>query len=81
MLVDYISSSKTCEWATPQKLFDDLNAEFHFTVDVAADDTNHKCERYYTIKDDGLSHSWGGATSMVQSPIWQGDRQVGAESI
>lgn len=65
MIADYISSSKTYEWATPQKLFDDLNAEFHFTVDVAADDTNHKCPKYYTKKDDGLKQSWGGAESMV----------------
>lgn len=27
-------TSKTQEWATPQKVFDELDAEFHFTLDL-----------------------------------------------
>lgn len=33
---DACFSSKTCEWETPQDLFDQLNDEFHFTLDVCA---------------------------------------------
>lgn len=51
-------SSKTDQWATPQDFFDDLNAEFDFTLDVAADSTNHKCANYYSKEVDGLSQSW-----------------------
>ena len=53
-------SSKSMEWGTPQALFDELNAEFHFTVDVAASEHNAKCTRFFTAKDDGLCQDWGG---------------------
>ena len=47
-------------WETPQRLFDELDAEFHFTLDAAASDENHKCARYFTQNDDGLRQNWGG---------------------
>lgn len=53
-------SSKTDEWATPQSLFDRLDGGFHFTLDAAANEGNHKCERYYTPEMDGLSLPWEG---------------------
>lgn len=43
-------SSDKDYWETPQSLFDELNAEFNFTLDAAASDANHKCERYFTKK-------------------------------
>lgn len=33
-------------WSTPQHVFDKLNAEFHFTVDLCADSVNRKCEAF-----------------------------------
>lgn len=63
MAVHY--SSKTDDWATPQDFFDQLNKEFHFTLDPCADEQNHKCEKFYTKKQDGLSHDWGGTQSFV----------------
>jgi phage N-6-adenine-methyltransferase len=48
------------EWETPQDFFDHLNAEFHFTLDVAAQPTNAKCPRYFTPEDDGLAQPWEG---------------------
>lgn len=33
-------------WQTPRALFDELDKEFHFTLDGAADETNHLCERW-----------------------------------
>ena len=53
-------SSRTEEWATPQDLFDQLNAEFGFTLDTAACAENAKCPRFYTKEDDGLSKPWEG---------------------
>jgi hypothetical protein len=41
-------ASATDEWSTPQPLFDLLNSEFHFTLDVCATEKNAKCERYFT---------------------------------
>lgn len=53
-------SSKSDDWATPQKLFDELNEKYQFTLDPCSSEENHKCSKYYTIKDDGLTKSWGG---------------------
>ena len=53
-------SSKSDEWATPQSFFDELDSEFHFDLDAAADDLNHKCSRYFTKETDGLTQNWGG---------------------
>ena len=51
-------SSKTPEWSTPQYLFDELNSEFHFTLDPCAVPENAKCAKFYTKEDDGLAQSW-----------------------
>lgn len=53
-------SSKSAEWETPQNLFDKLNEEFHFSLDVCATPENTKCEHYYTSEQDGLSQPWKG---------------------
>ena len=46
------------EWATPDAFFDALHAEFHFTLDAAASEENHKTPDYLTIEDDALTYSW-----------------------
>jgi site-specific DNA-methyltransferase (adenine-specific) len=61
-------SSQTNEWGTPHDTFDELNKEFNFTIDVAASKDNHKCERYYTKEQDGLTQSWGGETVFLNPP-------------
>lgn len=53
-------SQATCEWETPQDFFDRLNEEFRFTLDVCASKKNHKCDKYYTMEDDGLKQPWSG---------------------
>lgn len=68
-------SSDKNYWETPQKLFDDLDAEFHFTLDAAASDENHKCERYYTQEEDGLQQNWGGETVFCNPPY--GNKETG----
>lgn len=65
-------SSRSEEWSTPQNLFDELNAEFHFTLDPCATKDNAKCAKYYTIKDDGLSKSWKGETVFCNPPYGRG---------
>jgi phage N-6-adenine-methyltransferase len=57
-------SSESCVWGTPQDLFDELNEEFRFELDVCAGDENHKCERYFTKKDNGLKKDWRGVCWM-----------------
>lgn len=58
MNTDIMFSSETDQWATPQYFFDELNAEFHFTLDPCADEFNHKCEKYFSKEQDGLLQSW-----------------------
>ena len=53
-------SSNSDEWATPQSFYEQLDAEFNFNLDVAASDENHKCDRYFTQEDNGLTQNWGG---------------------
>ena len=74
MLNESLFSSKKMTWGTPQKLFDTLNAEFHFTLDPCADDFNHKCDKYYTEVDDGLSKDWGTETVFCNPPY---GREIG----
>ena len=64
MITSGMMSSKTPEWATPQKLFDDLDAEFQVTLDPCSTHENAKCELHYTKEDDGLS-KMGGAKSFL----------------
>ena len=56
--------SNTVEWATPADVFDPLNREFGFTMDVAATAENAKCAKYYTEADDGLKQPWEGVCWM-----------------
>ena len=74
-------SSNTDLWATPQAFFDELDREFHFTLDPCANDENHKCDKYFTIEQDGLSQSWGGVQGLLQSPIRQSHRVMGQEML
>lgn len=53
-------SSKTDLWETPQVLFDQLNNEFHFDLDVCALPENAKCEKYYTPEQNGMVQPWDG---------------------
>ena len=51
-------SRSSDEWETPQYLFDLLNEKYHFMIDIAASDENHKCNWYITKYTDGLLMKW-----------------------
>lgn len=77
-------SSKKLDWCTPQDFFDALNEEFCFKLDAAATDKTAKCPLYFTPETDGLKSSWkvaGGGYSILQSPVWARNRQVGSKGI
>ena len=57
-------SSLSDDWETPVDLFDRLDEEFDFDLDVCATDSNHKCARYYTEADNGLEQPWEGTVWM-----------------
>lgn len=61
-------TSDSNEWATPQPLYDWLDQTFTFTLDPAATDRNHKCDRYFTEAQDGLRQSWAGERVFLNPP-------------
>ena len=74
MLTSGLTSSSTDEWATPQVLFDTLNATFHFTLDPCATPENAKCAKFYTKEQDGLKQDWGGEVIWCNPPY---GREIG----
>lgn len=56
------------DWETPQHLFNELNKEFNFTVDVASSDYNYKCKKHYTKEEDGLQQNWDNDTVWCNPP-------------
>ena len=45
-------------WETPPEVFDPINREFKFTLDVCADRNNTKCELFYDEQTNGLIQDW-----------------------
>ena len=66
MKVHYSSNSN--EWSTPQKLFDELDMEFNFTLDPCATKETAKCKKFYTIAEDGLLKSWDNEVVFCNPP-------------
>lgn len=69
-------SSASAEWATPQWLFDALNARFLFTLDPCCTAATAKCPKFYTRTDDGLAHSWAGERVFMNLPYGRGDNGI-----
>lgn len=67
-------TSNTDLWSTPQGFYDKLNDEFHFTLDPCATHDNHKCPRYYTTEEDGLSQDWSDEIVFMNPPY---GREIG----
>lgn len=72
-------TSKSDEWATPQDLYDSLDAEFHFNLDPCSTDINCKCEKHFTPEQDGLKQNWGGAECSATHRI--AESQSGRRSV
>jgi site-specific DNA-methyltransferase (adenine-specific) len=68
MLNESLFSSDKQNWETPKHVFDYFNNIYHFTLDAAADDENHKCEKYYTERQDGLKQDWKDEVVWVNPP-------------
>jgi phage N-6-adenine-methyltransferase len=71
------------EWGTPAKIFDPLNLEFGFTLDVCATKDNKKCPSFFSkehpggftvgwMGEDGLTKDWkhysGGGACWMNPP-------------
>ena len=61
-------SNATDNWETPQYLFDELNKEFAFGVDVCASEENAKCQMFFDVNDNGLIQEWEGYGAVWCNP-------------
>ncbi len=61
-------TSLSCEWGTPQVLYDGLSTEFNFTVDVCATYENTKCEHFWDKEMDGLLRDWSNHNCWMNPP-------------
>lgn len=57
------TSNSDC-WATPQNVFDVLDKEFRFDLDVCATRENAKCEKFYSLDENALIQEWNGTCFM-----------------
>ena len=57
-------SSASDDWETPLDLWEKLNEEFGFDLDVCASSDNAKCAAYFDIEADGLKQPWTGTVCM-----------------
>lgn len=61
-------SHNSDEWSTPDYLFKKLDDIFLFSLDPCSSDSNFKCDKHYTINDDGLKKSWYNERVFVNPP-------------
>ena|SRR5271157_5398370 len=59
-------------WTTPQPIFDALNREFHFVIDLCADLGNAKVARYMP-RETSLSNDWNGRGAAWLNPPYGRD--------
>lgn len=64
-------SKKSDEWETPDRLFAELDKRYKFTLDPCCTIKNKKCDKFYTIKEDGLKQSWVGERVYCNPPYSQ----------
>jgi phage N-6-adenine-methyltransferase len=57
-------ASNNQEYETPWELFNKCNEEFHFTLDVCANEKNHKLDNYINEETDSLKQTWDGSCWM-----------------
>jgi phage N-6-adenine-methyltransferase len=60
LLNSSLFTSNKEDWETPDKLFRMLDDEFHFTLDVCANEVNHKTPDYMNKEFDALQKDWYG---------------------
>lgn len=72
MVSRILFSSNSDEWETPQDLYDELDKEFHFNLDLAATKKNSKCECFAT---DGLTGRYTGDFNIWCNPPYSNAKE------
>ena len=73
---DWYQSSDSDDWWTPQWVFDMLDQEFGFEIDVCASAENAKCQRFFSREDNALDQEWTGVCWMNPPYGRSGDRGI-----
>ena len=68
MNTELMFSSKDQTWTTPDYIFNRLNLEFNFTLDVCAFPESAKCQKYFTPEIDGLKQDWSNDICFCNPP-------------
>jgi site-specific DNA-methyltransferase (adenine-specific) len=63
---DLMFSSESSEWETPDEFFDILDMEYNFQVDLAASESNKKCNLFFSQEDNALDKVW----SLYHGYLW-----------
>ena len=71
-------AAKSVEYETPWDIFDPLNKEFGFTIDLCATHENKKVDNCFTLADDALKQDWQGGM-LVQSTLWPGNAEMDSQ--
>lgn len=61
-------SSNLMDWETPLDLFQELDREFHFTLDPCCYPRTAKCPKYFTEETDGLAQDWSNEVVFMNPP-------------
>jgi len=70
---DLMFSSKVRDWATPQDFYDKVNTQLGpFTLDACASAQNAKCNKFFTVEQDGLAQDWYGNNVFLNPPYGRG---------
>lgn len=70
--MDVHYSSNSNEWTTPENLYSYLDSIYNFTLDPCSDGKNAKCDKYFTIEDDGLIQDWSNDVVFMNPPYGRG---------
>lgn len=76
-----LMTSLSCEWATPQWLFDELDKEFNFTTDVCATGDNTKCCEFISKRTDALNQKDWGTRCWMNPPYGKVIKQWVAKAV
>lgn len=60
-------------WETPDYIYNQLNAEFGFTLDPCCTQDTAKCGKFFIPDDDGLMQDWAGHVAFVNPPYSRGN--------
>ena len=60
MLTEALFSSDRHDWETPAELFNELDAEFGFEIDVCATAENTECPHFFSPEQDASNNPGAG---------------------